>query len=247
VRRGEAGVPVATIGVDDPEVGPAPGRTESIAGDEHLDLLSDDIPTEAQPGTAGQLEAQPDRFPERAGHGLGQAGRLEDDEKGAGPTRERGQPMEPVGETGRSSRATGSRRPGAVGAKLGRQVDQEQIDRAPLEERARHREALVDRCRREHHEPFEAHAAGDRLDRIERLREVEVGHDRTALLRLGGEAEGERGLAAGVIAAERDAGQARDATRPEDRVQRGEARRDDPTVLGGGSLDRPIVERTGRR
>jgi len=47
VRHGEAGVPVATIGVDDPEVGPAPGRTESIAGDEHLGLLPDDIATEA--------------------------------------------------------------------------------------------------------------------------------------------------------------------------------------------------------
>ena len=147
MRQRETGVPVAAIGVDDPEVGPAPGWTESIAGDEHLGLLPDDIPTEAKPGATGQLEAQPDRFPERAGHGLGQAGRLEDDEEGAGPTRERSQPMEPVGQPGRSPRAAGSRRPGTVGAKLGRQVDQEQIDRATLEERAGHRETLVDRGR----------------------------------------------------------------------------------------------------
>ncbi len=129
MRRREAGVPVAAVGIDDPEVGAASGRTEPVAGDDHLGLLTDDVAAQPQPGATGQLEAEPDRFPERAGHRLGQARRLEDDEERARETRERREPMEPVRNARRAPTTPGRR---SSRGEIGRQIDQQQVDRAAL-------------------------------------------------------------------------------------------------------------------
>jgi hypothetical protein len=75
-------------------------------------------------------------------------------------------------------------------------------------------------------------AAGDGLDRVERAGEVQPGDDRAVGLGLGGEPQRERRLARARLTAEGDAGAARQAARPENRVERGETGPDDP-------LDRP--------
>ena len=231
-RRRKTGIPIATLGIDDAQVRPAPGRPEVVAVHDDLGLLADDVAPETEPGPTGQVEPQPDRFGERAGHALRQARRLEDDEERAGPTRERGQPMEAVGDPRRPT--TIRRAPGpTLGAQVGRQIDEQQVHRPSLEERTGHGQALVQRGRGQHHQPFGLQAARHRLDRVERAREVQPRDDRAAGLGFRREPEGDGGLAAGVIAPQRDAGEARDPARPEDRVQGREP----------GGHDAPIVER----
>jgi len=235
-RHREAGIPITTFGIDDAQVRPAAGRPEVVAVHDDLGLLADDIAPETEPGPTGQVEPQSDRFGERAGHALGQARWLEDDQERAGPTCERGQPMEAVGDTRRPPAIRCAPGPG-LGAQVGRQIDEQQVHRPPLEERTGHGQALVERGRGQHHEPFGLQAARNRLDRIERPREIHPRHDRAAGLGFRRDPEGDGGLAAGVVTAQRDAGDARDPARPEDRVQRREP----------GGDDAPIVERRLRR
>ncbi len=136
-------------------------------------------------------------------------------------------------------RASAASRPSRSAIRAGRsaarqpatgQVEDEEVDRAPGEQRATDRQALVERLRGDDHEPFEPDAPGDGLDRVEAARQVEPGHDRAGRLGLGGEPEDERGPAARAVAADRDAGRPRQAAGSQDRVERGKAGRDDAIV-----------------
>lgn len=239
----QAGVPVAAVRVEDPELRPPPRRPEPVPGDDHLRPLADDIPPEPDPRPADELEPETGRLAERLAEARREVGRLEDDEHRPGPAGERGESLEPLGDRRRptTGRTTGSRtgpgiapagrRPSATGGRPPvRQVEEEEVDRPPLDERPRDRQAVVDRVGRKDDEPIEAHPACDRLDRIEAPGEIEPGDDRTARLGLGREAEGERRLAARQIAPDGDARLAREAAPAEDRVEGGEPGPDDPAV-----------------
>ncbi len=239
----EAGVPVATLRVEDPEHRPPARRAEPAPGDHHLRPLADDVPPEPDPRPTGELEAEAGRFAERLAEGRRELRRLQDDEHRAGPTGERPQAVEPIGKRGapigRAPPPGGAWPPGGrPGSPLGRKVEEQKVDRPALDERPGHRQPVVDRIRREDDEPFEADPAGDRLDRIEAPGEIEIGDDRAARLGLGGEAKGERRLAARQVTPDGDARVVREAARPEDRVERGEAGPDDPAVARPLGRDR---------
>ncbi len=107
----------------------------------------------------------------------------------------------------------------------GREVDEQQIDRTPLDQGTGHREAFVEGFGREDDEPFEPNTPGDGLDGIEAGADVEPGDDRSAGLCLCDEPERERGLAARMIAAQRNTRVARNSTRAEDGIERGKTGR----------------------
>ena len=218
----EAGVAFAALRVEDPERRPPPQRAISIARDQRLRPLADDVAPEPDPRPAGELEAQAARLRDRGREAAREPGRIEDQEQDLRPTGERGESMEAVGDPGRLV---------GLGQPAAGQVEHEQVDRTAGEERARDREALVQADRRDDDEPLEPDAAGDRLDRVEAAREVQPGHDRALCLRLRDDAERERRPAAGAVAADRDTGRLRQAPRPQDRVERGEAGVDDAVVV----------------
>ena len=218
---GETRVPLAALGVEDPERRPAPRRTVPVVRDEGFGALADDVTTQADPRPAGQLEPDAGRLGHRSRQAATQSRRIEDQQQGLGTPGERGQPMEPV--------ADPCRRVGP-GQSTAWQVEDEQVDRATGQERAGDAQALVQAGRGDDDEPLEVDAPGDRLHRVEAARQVEPGHDRAGGLRLGGDPQPERGPAARAVAADRDAGGLREPARPEDRVERGEARADDAIV-----------------
>lgn len=130
-------------------------------------------------------------------------------------------------------------------------IDDEQVDRPAGQQRAGDRDPLVDIGRGHDDEPLGLHAAGDRLDRVERLGEVQPGHDRARRLGLRGEPQGERRPTARQVAPERDAHPARQAARPEDRIQGRKAGREDLRRIRLGARSSPgidvvIVKRHGR-
>ncbi len=214
----ETAVPLATLGVEDPKLRPSARRPVAAAGHERLGPLADDVPPEPDPGPSDQLQAQSRGFGHRGREARGQTGWLEGDEERLGPASEPGQAAEPLGDLGR----------GRAGVRTGRQVQDEDVDRATGEEHPGDRQALVKCVGRQDDEPVEADAAGDGLDRIERPGEIEPGDDRAVGLGLGDEAQGEgRGAGAGA-ALQRHAGASRKATRPDDRVEGREAGPDDP-------------------
>jgi hypothetical protein len=65
VLAAEAGVAFATVGVEDLERGSPARWAGPIAGDDHLRLLSDDVPAEPDPRPAGQLQADAGRLADR--------------------------------------------------------------------------------------------------------------------------------------------------------------------------------------
>jgi len=221
VVAAEAGVAFAAVGVKDPEGRPPPRRAVAIAGDERLGPLADDVPPEPDPRPPGELQADPGRFGDGGGETAGEARRLEDDEERLRTTGERRQPAEPVCDAGRTIRG---------GQPATGQVQDEQVDRAPGEQRATDGQALVQGLRGDDDEPLEPDAAGDGLDRVEAAREVEPGDDRTGRLRLRSEPKDERRPAARAVAADRDAGRTRQAAGPQDRIEGREAGGDDAVV-----------------
>lgn len=254
VRSGEAGVALAPLGVEDPELGPPPRRAEAVAGDHHLRPLTDHVSAEPYPGPSGELEAQARRADQSLADGSGQAGRLEHEEAGLRPSGERGEPAQALGQVHRP--LPFARWPGRYPA--GGQVQQEQVHRAVLEERGGHRQGLAERARHEDDEPLEANAARHRLDRVQAPGEVQIGDDPAAPLDRRGKPEGERRLAARCLAVESGGGGPGQAARPEDRVERGEAGRDDLAEVGragpgqapagaGGRLDGGLTDRLGQR
>jgi hypothetical protein len=214
----EARVPLPTLRIEDPERRSLPRRPVPVAGNERLGALADDIAPEPDPRPANELEPEPGRL----GHGGRKAGtevrRLEDDEEGVRPTGEGRQPMEPVRDAGR---AIGTRQ-------AGRQIDEEEVDRASGQERGSDREAFVERRRGDDDEPLEPDPAGDRLDRVEAPGEIEPGDDPAGGLGLRRDPESQRRPTARAAAPDGHARAPRKSTGPEDRVELGEPGRDDP-------------------
>ena len=221
VVAAEAGISLATLRVEDPEGRPPPRRAISIARDQRLRPLAHDVASEPDPRPPGEFETEAGRLGDGGRQPTPVTGWFEHDEERLRAPGERRQPAESVGDAGRFVRG---RQP-ATG-----EVEDEQVDRAPGQQHATDGEALVERLRGDDHEPFEADTTGDRLDRVEAARQVEPGHDRAGVLCLGGEAVDERRPAARAVAADRDARVSRQATRPQDGVERREARVDDPVV-----------------
>jgi hypothetical protein len=210
----EAGVALAAVRVEDPERRPAARWACPAARYQDLRLLADDVPPEAEPRSTSQLEPDPGRLADGRRDIRDEARRLEDDEADPRPSGEGRKPTEAVGDAG-----------GALEA--GREVDDEEVDGPAGEQRAGHREALFGIDRGQDDEPLRPDAASDRLDRIEGGREIEPGHDRAGGLGLGDEPQGERRPPAREIAPERQAEPARQAARPEDRVEVGKPGRED--------------------
>ncbi len=214
----ETAVPLATLGVEDPELRPSPRRPVAAAGHERLGPLADDVPPEPDPRSPDQLQAQSRGFGHRGRQTGGQTGWLEGDEERLGPAGEPGQATQPLGDLGRRR----------AGVRVGRQIEDEDVDRAAGEEHPGDRQTLVERVGRQDDEPVEADAAGDGLDRVERPGEIEPGNDRAVGLGLGHEPQGEGRGTGAWSAAERDAGRAREPARADDRVESREAGPDDP-------------------
>ena len=218
----ETAVPLATLGVEDPELRPPPRRPVAAARDERLGPLADDITAEPDPRPSHELQ------PESGGFGDGgretgrQPGRLEGHEERLRPAGETGQPTQPLGDPGgRHARV-----------RTGRQVDHEDVHRAPGEEHPGDRQALIEGVGGQDDEPVEAHAAGDGLDRIERPGEVQPGDDRAVSLGRGDEPQGEGGDARRRRATQRHAGTPWEAARPDDRIEGREAGPDDSLDAG---------------
>ena len=222
---GEARIPVAALGVQDPEGGLPSRWPVAVVRDERLRALADDVATQADPRPTNQLEPNAGRLVDRGGEAAGESGRIQDQEQGLRAPGERGQSMESIGDPARLVRL----RQSSAG-----QVQDEQVDRPSRQEAARDRQAFVQAGRRDDHEPFEADAAGDGLDRIETARQIEPGHDRALGLGFSHDPEGQGGAAARAVAADRHAGRGRETARSEDGIERREARVDDAVVVGSG-------------
>jgi hypothetical protein len=214
VFAAEAGVPLASVRIEDSERRPPAGWAGPVAGDDHLRSLADDVPSEAHPRSTGQLETDPGRFADGSRHGRDEPRRLQDHERDSGPPSQRREPTETVGDAC-----------GAFDAR--REIDDEEVDGPAREQRAGDRQTLVGVARREDHEPLQPDAASDGLDRIEDRREIHPGHDRARGLRLRDEPQGERRPAAREITPEREAHPAGQAARPENRVEGREPGRED--------------------
>lgn len=222
IRVAETAVPLATLGVEDPELRPSPRRPIAAAGHKRLGPLADDVPPEPDPRPPRQLQPQAGRFGDRGREPGGQPGWLEGDEEGFRPPSEPGQPSQPLGDLGRSRASVRARR----------EVDHEDVDRATGEEHPGNRQALIEGVGGQDDEPVEPDAASGGLDRIERLGEVQPGDDRAVRLGLGHEPEG-KGRGTGARAtAQRDAGAPGEPAGPNDRVEGREAGPDDPLDAG---------------
>lgn len=105
----QAGIPVAAVGVEDPELRPSPRRPEPASGDDHLRPLAGDIPSEPDPCPTDEIELESGRLAERLAEARWEVGRLEDDERRRGPAGERGESLESLGDPWRptAGRATG--------------------------------------------------------------------------------------------------------------------------------------------
>jgi len=97
---GEAGIPAAAVGVQDPQLGPAARRPEPVAADDHLGPLADHVPAEPDPRSTGELEAERRGCGDRGGQLSPEPRWLEDDQQDAGPPGKRRQSFEAVGQAG---------------------------------------------------------------------------------------------------------------------------------------------------
>jgi len=228
---GKTRVPLAALGVEDPERRPAPGRPVAVVGHERFGPLPDDVASEPDPGPARQLEPDAGRFGDGRREATAQSGRIEDQQQRLGTPRERREPMQPVADP---RRLVGPCQPAT------RQVEDEQVDRAAGEQAPRDRQALVETGRRDDDEPFEVDATGDRFDRVETARQVEPGDDRSLGLRLGDDPQAQRRPPARALSPDRDAGRLRQTARAEDRIECRETRPDD-TVVGPGIVTWSLV------
>ncbi len=232
----EAGVAFAAIRVQDPERRPTTRRSVSVARDEGLRALTDDIAAETDPRTPRQFQAQTARLRDGTGHRPAQTGRLEDDEERLRTTGERGETAQPVRDDARPIRG---------GETAAGEIQHQQVHRPAGQQRAGDREALVEGGRGDDHEPLKTDAACHGLDRVEGTGEIQPRDDAARDLGLGDHAQGERGPATGAIAADRDARGAGQATGTQDGIQAGEPGMDDPFV-GGDALTDDDVRLPGR-
>lgn len=217
----EATVAFTALRVEDPEGRPPPRRAVAIAGDQRLGLLAHDVSSEPDPGATRELEAEPGRPGHGARQVAGETRRLEHHEQ---RLRAPGQGREAVEAIGQASRTVrGGETPAG-------QVQDEQVHRAPGQQRAADGQPFIEGLRSDDHQPLELDAAGDGLDRVEAPGEVDPGHDGPGCLGLRGEPMNERGPTARTVAADGDARRARQAAGSQDGVEVGEAGPDDPLV-----------------
>ena len=147
--------------------------------------------------------------------GRRQIRRLEHHQPDLGPTCQRRQSVQSLAQSGRGqTRAT---------ARLGRQIQQQQVHRSVLEEHRRHRQRLFQSVRREDDEPFQRHAPSRRLHRIQASPEVQVGGYSAGGLDPGDGPQPEGGLAARPVSLESGSGGSRQPAQPEDGIQRPKA------------------------
>ena len=101
IRVAETAVPLATLGVEDPELRPSPRRPVAAAGHERLGPLADDVAPEPDPPRRWSSRRRPVDFGHRRRQPGGQARWLEGDEERLGPPGEPGQATQPLGDLGR--------------------------------------------------------------------------------------------------------------------------------------------------
>ena len=167
LRVAETAVPVATLGVEDPELGASPGWPVSAPGNECLGSLANDVTTEPDPAPPTELQPESRRLGDGGGEPGSQSRRLESDEEGLCPSSQRREPTESRGDLrGRRPRV-----------RTWREIDHENVDGAAGEEHPGDREPLVERFGSQDDEPVEANAPSSRLDGIQRPREIQPGDD----------------------------------------------------------------------
>ncbi len=148
----------------------ATGRPEAVLGDVYLHAAADDVTACAQPGALLELEPQRHCLREDSVGGRRQPGRLEHDQPDTGPARMRGEAAQRIV---------------VPAAQPRRQVDHEQVDSPPGNQRSRQRPALGEVGRPENEQPAQIDTARRRLERVETAPQVEEGDDATARLGLG--------------------------------------------------------------
>jgi hypothetical protein len=242
ILSGETAVPFAALCVEDPQLCPPPRRAKAVASHHHLRPLADHVAPEADPRPPGELEPQAGRLGHRLGRSCRQSGRPENDEQRLRAPGKRREAMETFRDSGP---VPGSRT--ARWRALGWQVDQEDVDGSGLQQRSGHRQALVEVDRGEHDQPVELDSTSDGLDGIQASSEIHVADDAAGCLRLRGEPQRERRLAAGVVAQDGEARLPRHAAGAENRVERREPRSNDPGILEGLGQTGGRRERLGKR
>lgn len=208
----EAGVPLSSVRIEDPDRRPPARRAGAVTADDHLRSLADDIPSEADPRAPGELEANAGRFADGCDDVLAEPRRLQDDERDPGPPSEAGEAAQAIGDAGLARQPS-------------REIDDEEIDRSTGEQRAGNRQPFVGVGRRQDDEPLRADPTSDGLNGIEGGGEVQPGHDRAGCLGLGDQPQSERRPAAREVAAQREAHAARQPAGAKDGIDGREARR----------------------
>jgi hypothetical protein len=132
----ETAVPIATLGVEDPQLCPSPRRPVATPGHGRRGPLPDDIAPEPDPRLSLELEPESRRFGDGAGQPARETGRLERDEERLRAPGEGGEPAKPVGDLGGGRAGSGRR--------TRRKVDHEDVHRAGGEEHPGDRQALVE-------------------------------------------------------------------------------------------------------
>jgi hypothetical protein len=236
VLASEAGVPLASVRVQDPEGRPPARWSGPVASDDHLRVLANHVPAEPDPRSTGQLEPDAGRLADGAGERRSRVRtrRLEHDDGDSRPSRQRRQATEPIGEGPSRTRAGALRvsAPRVTARGTPRQVDDQQVDRSTGQERAGDRQALVGIGGRQDDEPLGLDPPGHHLDRVQRSRQVQPGNDRALGLGCRGEPQGEGRPAARRVAPECHAHAPWHAAGAEDGVEVGEARGEDPIRVG---------------
>src|SRR5437868_2282812 len=95
IRVAETAVPLATLGVEDPELRPSPRRSVAATGHERLGPLAGDVPSGPDPALPVELGPKPGRFGDGGREPGRQPGRLEGDEERLRAASEPGQPSQP--------------------------------------------------------------------------------------------------------------------------------------------------------
>jgi hypothetical protein len=119
----DAGVALPVVEVADLQLEAPAGRPGSMLCDGHHRALADDVPPEAEPIDAFQLQAQAGRLGQGAVQRRGEVERFEDEDLDTDPAGVRGQPADEPFVDGRQAR---------------RQVHDEQVHGAARDERAGH-------------------------------------------------------------------------------------------------------------
>ena len=135
--------------------------------------------------------------------------------------------MEPFG----NARSVPLSRP-ARGSAPYRQIDQEEVHRPGLKERAGHRQPFIQVGRREDDQPLELHPSRNGFDGIQATRQIEIGNDPAGSLCLRSKTEGEGGLAARMLPEDRQARLPWYAPWSEDRVECRKAGSNDVSLVG---------------